>query len=62
MSTLSVLPCIRSFELSRTASPVPPFPGASLGREGGRGGGGGGGGLLAATGVAGRAGDEEPAY
>lgn len=39
-----------------------PFPGASLGREGGRGGGGGGGGLLAANGVAGRTGEDEPAY
>lgn len=48
--------------LSHTASPTLPFPEASLGREGGRGGGGGGGGLLAANGVAGCTGDEEPAY
>lgn len=36
------------------------FPGGSLGREGGRGGGGGGGELLVASGVEGRAGEEEP--
>lgn len=42
----------------RFKSPALAFPGASLGREGGRGGGGGG--LLAANGVAGRAGEEEP--
>lgn len=59
---LTVLLCTRSFVLSHTASPTLPFPGASLGREGGRGGGGGGGGLLAVSGVPGRAGDEEPAY
>lgn len=50
--------------LLHTPSPTLPFPEVSLGREGGRGGGGGGGGggLLAANGVAGRAGDDEPAY
>lgn len=46
------------FELPHTTSPTLAFPGASLGREGGLGGGGGG--LLAASGVAGRAGEEEP--
>lgn len=43
-----------------TTSPILGFPGGSLGREDGRGGGGGGVGLLAANGVAGRAGEEEP--
>ncbi len=46
--------------LSRTTSPTLGFPGGSLGREGGRGGGGGGGELLVASGVEGRAGEEEP--
>lgn len=46
---------------THTTSPTPGFPGGNFGRDGGLGGGGGGVVLLqAASGVAGRAGDDDP--